>query len=60
MGEITEQVDISEEQRRYGIDSQTNDLLDELLSSVPSNKRTTKVLNNIHILIERFKQLRTR
>lgn len=58
LGEITEQVDISEDQRRYGIESQTNDLLDELLSSVPSNKRTTKVLNNIHILIERFKQLR--
>ena len=58
LGEITEQVDIAEEQRRYGIDTQTNDLLDELLSSVPSNKRTTRVLNNIHIMIERFKQLR--
>lgn len=58
LGEITEQVDIAEEQRRYGIDTQTNDLLDELLSSVPSNKRSTRVLNNIHIMIERFKQLR--
>ena len=56
--EITQQIDVGEEQRRYGITSQTNDLLDELLSSVPTKDRTSKVLNNIHIIIERFKQLR--
>ncbi|MEI7489649.1 MAG: hypothetical protein WCJ72_19970, partial [Chryseobacterium sp.] len=29
-----------------------------LLSTIPSIQRTTSVLNNIHIMIERFKQLR--
>ena len=57
--EITQQIDVGEEQRRYGITSQTNDLLDELLSSMfPLKDRTSKVVNNIHIIIERFKQLR--
>ena len=33
-------------------------LLDELLSTIPNSQRTLKVLNNIHTMIERFKQLR--
>lgn len=55
---ITQIVDVPEERKRYGIDAQVNDLLDELLASYPSDKRTRKVLNQIHIQIERFKQLR--
>lgn len=49
---------VPESEQRFNIQSQTNSLLDELLSKVPDNKRTEGVLNNIHILIERFKQLR--
>jgi hypothetical protein len=30
-----------------------------MISSIPNKDRTTRVLNNIHIMIERFKQLRT-
>ena len=33
-------------------------MLDELLSSIPNAERTRKVLNNIHVEIERFKRLR--
>jgi len=51
-----EEVDIS--QKRYTIEMQANDLLEELLSTIPSIQRTNSVLNNIHIMIERFKQLR--
>ena len=58
LGFISEEIQVSEDQKRYGIDNQTNDLLDELLSSYPSNERTKKVINKIHISIERFKQLR--
>ena len=58
IGEITEQVYVSEKEKRYSIDTQVNDLLDELLALVPTNKRTQEVLNKIHISIERFKQLR--
>jgi len=55
---ITTEEEVPEEQKRYGIETQTNELLDDLLSSIPNAERTRNVLNNIHIMIERFKQLR--
>jgi len=55
---ITTEEEVPEEQKRYGIETQTNELLDDLLSSIPNAERTRSVLNNIHIMIERFKQLR--
>ena len=58
LGEITEMIKVKESEKRFGIETQTQDILDELLAEYPSDKRTRKVLNNIHILIERFKQLR--
>ena len=58
LGEIEEMIVVDETQRRFGIDKQSNDLLDELLADVPSNKRSERVLNNIHISIQRFKELR--
>jgi hypothetical protein len=57
--EIQQIVEIPENKKRYGVDVQTNDLLDELLSTIPNYQRTTDVLENIHHLITRFKQLRT-
>mgnify|MGYP005989217081 CR=1 FL=1 len=59
LGSITEEVPVDETARRFGIETQANDLLDELLSTIPSSQRTSKVLNNIHLMIERFKQLRS-
>jgi hypothetical protein len=56
---ITQMVDVEESQQRYNIYSQTDDLLNELLSNIPNTQRTSGVLNNIHTMIERFKQLRT-
>ena len=55
---IDQYVDVEVSQQRYNIDTQTNDLLDELLSTIPNVDRTSKVLNNVHVMIERFKQLR--
>ena len=60
LGEITEQIEVRSDQKRYGIETQTSDILDELLSNIPTNQRTYEVLNNIHVTIERFKQLRTK
>ena len=57
---ITQIVEVPEEQKRYGIETQTNELLDDLLASIPNAQRTRLVLNNIHIMIERFKQLRNK
>lgn len=58
LGPIAKYVDRSKKQQRYSIEEQVSDLLDDILSTVPNNQRTPKVLNNIHTMIERFKQLR--
>ena len=57
-GPIVQYVDVSSKSQRYSIETQTSDLLDELLSTIPNAQRTPRVLNNIHMMIERFKQLR--
>ena len=58
MEEITQIIDVPEHEQRFGIDKQTTDMLNELLSHIPNSKRTPSVLNSIHRLIERYKQLR--
>ena len=60
LGPIVQMVDVGAQKQRYSIEDQANDLLDDLLSNIPNAGRTTKVLNNIHIMIERFKQLRSK
>jgi len=60
LGPIVQFVDVASNSQRYSIETQLSDLLDELLSNIPNSQRTQKVLNNIHIIIERFKQLRER
>ena len=58
--QITQFVPVSEDERRFGIETQTNDLLNDLLSTIPTSQRTKTVLKNIHVMIERFQQLRSR
>jgi hypothetical protein len=58
LGPISRYIDVSEQNQRYSIEVQVTDLLDDLLSTIPDSQRTPRVLNNIHIMIERFKQLR--
>jgi hypothetical protein len=57
-GPIVQYVDVESKSQRYSIETQVSDLLDELLSTIPNAQRTPKVLNNIHTMIQRFKQLR--
>lgn len=56
--EISYEVQISEEKKRYSIQEQSEDLLNDILSTIPNMDRTSRVLNRIHIVIERFQQLR--
>jgi len=58
LGPIVEFKDVSTKRKKYSIEEQVSDLLDDLLSTIPNAERTPRVLNNIHIMIERFKQLR--
>ena len=55
---ITQQVVVSDDEKRFSIDVQANDLLDEMLSTIPNIERTTRVLQSIHTMINRFKELR--
>jgi len=56
--EFSFMVDVPAERKRYSLESQTNDMLNALLSDIPATRRTDAVLNNIHTTITRFKQLR--
>lgn len=58
LGPLRQYIDVSKKFKRYSIEEQVSDLLDDLLSTIPNSERTPRVLNNIHIMIERFKQLR--
>ena len=55
---VFEVVEVEEKDKIYSIKQQTNDLLDDLLSVIPGNERTRKVLNDINIMIERYSELR--
>ena len=55
---IEQMVELPENQRRYGVDLQTSSLLDELLSTIPANKRTQSVMTKIHTLIAHYRELR--
>merc|ERR1711871_1466118 len=59
LDDAVERVEIDEKKKLYSIGIQVNDLMDELLSTIPNEKRTKSVLEHIHMLIERFKQLRS-
>lgn len=59
LGQITQMVEKADSKTRYSIQAQCDDLLDEMLSTIPNSQRTKNVLHNIHIMIERFKQMRT-
>ena len=55
---ITQMVEVSEDEMRYGIDSQTNDMMDDFLSNIPTSERSYNKINEIHTIIERYIQLR--
>ncbi len=55
---VKEYVNIDRDKYRYNIETQTNDLLEEMISTIPNVNRTSNVLNNLHIMINRFLQLR--
>jgi len=56
--DVEETIIVSESEKRFTLQNQANDLLDDLLSTVPSIDRTKETLNNLHKIVERFKELR--
>jgi hypothetical protein len=55
---VEEFVAIDKDKYRYNIETQSSDLLEEMISTIPNYKRTNNVLNSIHTIITRFLQLR--
>ena len=58
LGEIYQEVTVDEANKRYSIDSQTNDLMDDMISRIPTRERRPEVLNYLHLQINRFIELR--
>jgi len=50
--------EVRESDRRYSEEIQVADLLGELVSKLPENKRTDNAMKDIHKLVTRFKELR--
>ena len=55
---VAQLVEVPDEEKRFSIEVQVNDMMDELLSTIPNHLRSKSVLENIHKLIARFKELR--
>jgi len=53
---ITQEIKVDEQQFRYSIEKQLDDLLDDILSGISDRNETT--MNRINLEIERFRQLR--
>lgn len=58
LGVIEQEVNVSESGVRFGIEKQVNDMLDDMLSTIPNAQRTQTVLTSIHRMIDRFIELR--
>ena len=59
MGKIEEMVNVSESEKRFSLIEQKNDLLDSLLSDVPTLERTTKIMDYFNKNVQRFDELRS-
>lgn len=58
LGNVVQSVEVDEHRRKYPIEAQLNDMLDDMLASIPPAKRTTSRLLAIQTTLERYKQLR--
>ena len=52
--EVQEEYEVKEGQKRYDLESQTNDILNDMLSTIPTDKQSPKVLEKINTLIKRY------
>ena len=57
--EIVQEVRVDEDKIRFSVENQTNDLLNDMLSTIPNNNRTQTVLSSLHKMIERYRQVRS-
>lgn len=58
LGAIVQEVDVGERKRKYPLEAQLNDMLDDILASIPLDKRTPRRMAAIQTDLERYKELR--
>lgn len=58
IGKLSYEVIAPVEERRYGIEKQTTDMLNGFLSKIPAHKRTQSIMREIMRTIERYTELR--
>ena len=56
--ELEQMVEVPEEQKRYSIENQNDDLLNDMLSKIPVSKRNHYAMSKIQNAIERYNELR--
>lgn len=57
--DVVEQfVELTTHEKVFSLETQLTSLMNELLSDVPNTQRTHETMNEIHLLLERFKELR--
>ena len=59
LGEIEIEVDVRDSEKRFSLESQTTDLLNQMLSEIPPRQRTDFVMKIIQKQINRFVELRS-
>lgn len=56
--QIEEIINVDDTMLRYNIEEQTNSLFENLLSSIPNNKRNSTIINEFNTIVKRFSELR--
>lgn len=57
MNEVVEYYNVDTKYKRYSLEEQTNDMLEDLLSVIPDDKRTRATINDVNTMVERYVQL---
>ena len=55
---LVQTVDIPDENRRFNLEKQCDDLMDTLMTNIPAPEKTRSVLTNIKQMVLRFRELR--
>lgn len=58
LGSIIQEVEVSDKQRKYPLEAQLNDMLDDILASIPQEKRSIRRMAEVQTMLERYKELR--
>jgi hypothetical protein len=57
MDEVVEYYNVESKYKRYSLEEQTNDMVEDLLSVIPDDKRTRDAINSVNTMVERYVQL---